>query len=49
MQVDIELRRNFISAYNKMQNEYGEEMARLNGFAPEQLNYDRRMGVAGKR
>ena len=39
MQVDIELRRNFISAYNKMQNEYGEEMARLNGFAPEQLNY----------
>lgn len=39
MQIDIELRRNFISAYNKMQNEYGEEMARLNGFAAEQLNY----------
>lgn len=39
MNIDIELRRNFISAYNKMQNEYGEEMARLNGFAPEQLNY----------
>ena len=39
MQIDIELRRNFVNAFNKMQNEYGEEMARLNGFAPEQLNY----------
>lgn len=39
MTIDIELRRNFISAYNKMQNEYGEEMALLNGFAPGQLNY----------
>lgn len=39
MQIDIELRRNFINAYNRMQNEYGEEMARLNGFAPDQLNY----------
>lgn len=39
MQIDIELRRNFISAFNKMQNEYGEEMAKLNGFTPSQLNY----------
>ena len=39
MQIDIELCRNFISAYNKMQNEYGEEIAKINGFAPYQLNY----------
>lgn len=37
--IGIEVCRNFISAYNKMQNEYGEEMALLNGFSVGQLNY----------
>lgn len=37
--IDISLKRNFISAYNKMQNKYGEELAHLNGFASEQLSY----------
>lgn len=39
MQINIELQRNFVNAYNKMQNEYGEEMARLNGFSSGQLSY----------
>ena len=39
MNVNIELNRNFVNAYNKMQNEYGEEMARLNGFDHGQLSY----------
>jgi len=37
--INIELKRNFVNAYNKMQNEYGEEMATLNGFAARQLSY----------
>ncbi len=32
MNINIELKKNFINAYNKMQNEYGEEMASINGF-----------------
>ena len=39
MNINIELQRNFVNAYNKMQNEYGEEMAALNGFAARQLSY----------
>lgn len=39
MNINIDLKRNFVNAYNKMQNEYGEEMAILNGFAPRQLSY----------
>ena len=39
MNINIELKRNFVNAYNKMQNEYGEEMARLNGFSVGQLSY----------
>lgn len=39
MNINIDLKRNFVNAYNKMQNEYGEEMAVLNGFAPRQLSY----------
>lgn len=39
MNINIDLNRNFINAYNKMQNDYGEEIARINGFAPEQLSY----------
>lgn len=39
MNINIELKRNFVNAYNKMQNDYGEEMATLNGFAARQLSY----------
>ena len=39
MKIDIRLSKNFTTAYNKMQMEYGEEFARLNGFADEQLSY----------
>lgn len=39
MNINIELKKNFINAYNKMQNDYGEEMARINGFSAGQLSY----------
>ena len=39
MNINIELKKNFINAYNKMQNEYGEEMANINGFSAGQLSY----------
>ena len=39
MKIDIRLSKNFTTAYNKMQVEYGEEFAKLNGFADEQLSY----------
>lgn len=39
MDINIDLKRNFVNAYNKMQSEYGEDLARLNGFAPGQLSY----------
>ena len=39
MKIDIRLNKNFTTAYNKMQAEYGEEFSRLNGFADEQLSY----------
>lgn len=37
--ISIKLMKNFTTQYNKMQTEYGEEFARLNGFADEQLSY----------
>lgn len=39
MNVNIELKRNFVNAYNKMQDDYGEEMAKINGFSAAQLSY----------
>ncbi len=39
MNVNIELKRNFVNAYNALQNEYGEEMASINGFSSGQLSY----------
>ena len=39
MNINIELKRNFVNAYNALQNEYGEEMAAINGFSPGQLSY----------
>ena len=37
--IDIKLKRDFVSQYNKLQDEYGSYMARLNGFAGGQLSY----------
>lgn len=39
MDLTIKLNKNFTTAFNKMQNEYGEEFSRLNGFADSQLSY----------
>lgn len=39
MNINIELKRNFVNAYNKMQDDYGEEMAKINGFSSGQLSY----------
>ena len=40
MKIDVDLTsRNFVNAYNKMQSEFGEEMARLNGFDHDTLSY----------
>ena len=37
--IDIKLKRDFVSQYNKLQDNYGSYMARLNGFAGGQLSY----------
>ena len=39
MNINVRLSKNFTTQYNKMQIEYGEEFAKLNGFADEQLSY----------
>ena len=39
MNINIKLNKNFTTAFNKMQETYGEEMAKLNGFADSQLSY----------
>ena len=39
MEINIKLNKNFTTAFNKMLNEYGEEMAKLNGFSDDQLSY----------
>ena len=39
MEINIRLNKNFTTAFNKMLNEYGVEMAKLNGFSDEQLSY----------
>ena len=39
MEINIKLDKNFTTAFNKMLNEYGVEMAALNGFSDEQLSY----------
>ena len=39
MKIDIKLKKNFVTAYNRMQETYGEDMARINGFADSQLSY----------
>lgn len=37
--INVRLNKNFTTAFNKMQNTYGEEFARLNGFSDKQLSY----------
>lgn len=39
MEINIKLNKNFTTTFNRMLNEYGEEMSRLNGFSDEQLSY----------
>ena len=40
MDINIRLNKNFTTAYNKLQAEYGTEIAAINGFADEQLSYN---------
>ena len=39
MNINVKLNKNFTTAYNKMQSEYGEQMAYINGFGDGQLSY----------
>ena len=39
MNINIKLIKNFVSQYNKLQEEFGTEIARLNGFDDGQLSY----------
>ena len=39
MKIDIRLSKNFTTQFNKMMNEHGEDMARMNGFNDSQLSY----------
>lgn len=39
MNINIKLDKNFTTQFNKLSNEYGTEIAELNGFADEQLSY----------
>ena len=39
MEINIKLGKNFTTQYNKMQNDYGTELARVNGFDDGQLSY----------
>ena len=39
MNVNIKLNKNFTTAFNKMQDAYGEELSKINGFADGQLSY----------
>ncbi|MBS6954255.1 MAG: anaerobic ribonucleoside-triphosphate reductase [Enterocloster asparagiformis] len=39
MDINIKLNKNFTASFNKMLTEYGEEIAKLNGFSDAQLSY----------
>ena len=39
LEIDINLDKDFITQYNALQAEFGEKIARLNGFADSQLSY----------
>lgn len=39
MDININLNNDFVEIYNKLHTEYGEKLAKLNGFSDKQLNY----------
>ena len=39
MNINIKLNKNFTTQYNKLQEEFGTEVAKINGFGDEQLSY----------
>jgi ribonucleoside-triphosphate reductase len=39
MQINVKLNKNFTTAYNKLQADFGTELASINGFGDEQLSY----------
>lgn len=39
MEINIDLNKSFVDTYNKLHTEYGEPLAKLNGFSNRQLNY----------
>lgn len=39
MNINIKLDKNFTTAFNRMLNDYGTEIAKINGFADEQVSY----------
>lgn len=39
MNINIQLNKNFVTAYNKMQEKYGTDIAEINGFGDAQLSY----------
>ncbi len=39
MNINVKLSKNFVTGFNKMQEAYGEELAKVNGFADTQLSY----------
>ena len=39
MDINVRLTKNFTTAFNKMQDAYGEELSKINGFADTQLSY----------
>ena len=39
MEINIRLGKNFTTQYNKLQTEFGTDIARINGFDDSQLSY----------
>lgn len=39
MDISVKLDRNFTTVFNRLKNEYGDALAKLNGFSDEQLSY----------
>ena len=39
MNINVRLNKNFVTNYNKMLDDYGEEIAKINGFYDQQLSY----------
>ena len=39
MDINIRLKKNFVTQYNKLQAEFGTDVAKLNGFDDDQLSH----------